>query len=117
MNILFCHGLEGSPNGRKATALRDAGHEVTAPALSRDDLEGSVRAAGAALAKSRPDVIVGSSRGGAVAMRIAPQSPAPLVLLAPAWRRFGVGPQVRADTRILHGIKDDVVPLPDSIEL
>jgi hypothetical protein len=42
---------------------------------------------------------------------------APLVLLAPAWRRFGAVPVVRRDTRVLHGIKDDVVPLADSMEL
>jgi hypothetical protein len=117
MKILFCHGLEGSPSGRKATALRDAGHEVVAPLLPRDDFEGAVRIARQAAEECRPDVIVGSSRGGAVAMRIADTSPAPLVLLAPAWRRFGVEPVVRRDTRVLHGIKDDVVPLADSIEL
>jgi hypothetical protein len=50
-------------------------------------------------------------------MRAASASPAPLVLLAPAWRRFGVEPAVRRATRVLHGIKDDVVPLQDSIEL
>jgi pimeloyl-ACP methyl ester carboxylesterase len=117
MRILFCHGLEGSPNGRKAMALRDAGHEVLAPPLSKDDFERAVRDAGAVLARDRPEVIVGSSRGGAVAMRIAAASPVPLVLLAPAWRRFGVMPVVRRESRILHGIKDDVVPLADSIEL
>jgi hypothetical protein len=76
-----------------------------------------VRVAAEALAGCRPDVLVGSSRGGAVAMRIAPASAAPLVLLAPAWRRFGIESIVRRDTRVLHGIKDDVVPLADSIEL
>src|SRR5262245_16704592 len=64
IRILFCHGLKGSPNGRKATALWDAGHDVTAPALPQDDFDASIRAA-----------------------------------------------------RVLHGIKDDVVPLADSIEL
>ena len=60
MNILYLHGLEGSPHGRKATALRDAGHDVAAPLLPKDDFEGSVRAAGEALAGCRPDVVVGS---------------------------------------------------------
>ncbi len=117
MKILFCHGLEGSPSGRKATALRDAGHHVEAPPLPKGDFEASVRIARQASEQHRPDVVVGSSRGGAVAMRLADALPAPLVLLAPAWRRFGVEPTVRRDTRVLHGIKDDVVPLQDSIEL
>jgi hypothetical protein len=117
MKILFCHGLEGSPTGRKATALRDAGHEVVAPLLPKDDFEQATRLVWRALREHRPDVLVGSSRGGAVAMRASSTSSAPLVLVAPAWRRFGVEPVVRADTRVLHGIKDDVVPLADSIEL
>jgi hypothetical protein len=117
MKILFCHGLEGSPSGNKATVLRTAGHEVTAPSLPKDDLEGAVRVVGETLADCTPDLLVGSSRGGAIAMRVAAGSWAPLVLLAPAWRRCGVEPMVRADTRIIHGIKDDVVPLADSIEL
>lgn len=117
MKLLFCHGLEGSPNGRKATALRDAGHEVLAPPLPRNDFEQAVQAALLVASEHRPDVLVGSSRGGAVAMRAASASAAPLVLLAPAWRRFGVPPSVRPNTRVLHGIKDDVVPLADSVEL
>jgi hypothetical protein len=117
MRILFLHGLEGSPHGRKATALRDAGHDVIAPELHREDFEASVRIARQALRTSSPEVIAGSSRGGAVAMRISPDSPAPLVLLAPAWRHCGVPPTVRRDTRILHGIKDDMVPLADSMEI
>ncbi|HTU19086.1 MAG TPA: DUF6717 family protein [Gemmataceae bacterium] len=117
MKILYCHGLDGSPNGRKATALRDGGHEVTAPSLPRDGFEEAVHLAQLALEQDRFDALVGSSRGGAVAMRIASSASAPLVLLAPAWRRCGVEPLVRGDTRILHGIKDDIVPLGDSIEL
>ena len=117
MKILFCHGMEGSPNGRKATALRDAGHDLSAPPLPKEDFERSLRLAAESLAECRPDVIVGSSRGGAVAMQVALASSTPLVLLAPAWRRFGVAPAVRPDTRILHGIKDVVVPLADSVEI
>ena len=117
MKILFCHGLEGSPNGRKATALRDAGHEVIAPFLPRDSFEEAVHLAQRALEADSFDVLVGSSRGGALAMRIASPTSPPLVLLAPAWRRCGVEPHVRSDTRIVHGIKDDTVPLADSIEL
>jgi hypothetical protein len=117
MKILYCHGLDGSPNGPKPTSLRDAGHEVIAPSLPREDFAESVRIARRALEMDRFDVLVGSSRGGAIAMRIASASSTPLVLLAPAWRRCGVEPAVRGDTCILHGIKDVIVPLADSIEL
>ncbi|MGH7225521.1 MAG: DUF6717 family protein [Gemmataceae bacterium] len=117
MKILYCHGRDGSPNGRKATVLRDAGHDVIAPLLPREDFDKAVRLARQALDAHPFDVLVGSSRGGAMAMHIASASSVPLVLLAPAWRRCGVEPTVHADTRILHGIKDDIVPLADSIEL
>ena len=44
--ILFLHGLEGSPNGRKATALRDEqGWTVIAPSLPADDFSQSVNLA------------------------------------------------------------------------
>jgi hypothetical protein len=45
MKVLFCHGLEGSPTGRKATALRDVGHDVVAPQLPKEDFEAAVRPA------------------------------------------------------------------------
>lgn len=117
MRLFFCHGLEGSPTGRKAQALRAAGHDVVAPDLPRDDFEAAVGVAEAALRDQGIDALVGSSRGGAVAMVLARRRPLPLILLAPAWRRNAVEPVVDARTRILHGIKDDVVPLADSIQL
>src|SRR3954468_20515462 len=64
MKILYCHGLDGSPNGPKPTALRDAGHEVVSPSLPRDDFAAAVSIARRALETDRFDVLVGSSRGG-----------------------------------------------------
>jgi hypothetical protein len=115
--LLFLHGLEGKPTGRKATALREAGWNVMAPSLPKDDFEKAVQIARRTLEQHRPDLIVGSSRGGAVAMRIGAEGGVPLVLCAPAWRKFGIEPVLTAGTRIIHGIKDSVVPLADSIEL
>lgn len=70
-----------------------------------------------ALADGRPEVVIGSSRGGAVAIRAAARAGVPLVLLAPAWRRFGVAPVVPDTTVVIHGTEDDVVPLDDSEHL
>ena len=61
----------------------------------------------------RPQVVVGSSRGGAVAMNIN-SGDAKLVLLCPAWRNWGTAKIVRPDTLILHSRADDVVPFADS---
>lgn len=64
----------------------------------------------------RPDVIVGSSRGGAVAMNID-SGDIPLVLLCPAWKRWGTAKTVKRNTTVLHSRADDVIPFVESEEL
>ena len=66
--------------------------------------------------RHQPQVVVGSSRGGAVAMSIEVGS-AKLVLLCPAWKKFGTARTVKPGTVILHSRADDVVPFADSEEL
>ena len=63
-----------------------------------------------------PDVVVGSSRGGAVAMNIDVGT-TPLVLLCPAWKRWGTATKLKPGSIILHSRADDVVPFTDSEEL
>ena len=70
MKILFLHGWQSTPGGVKPTYLKDHGHEVLNPALPDDDFDAAVRIAQAEFDQHRPDVVVGSSRGGAVAMNI-----------------------------------------------
>jgi len=41
----------------------------------------------------------------------------PLVLLCPAWKRFGTARTVKLGTVILHSKVDEVVPFADSEEL
>ena len=115
MTILFLHGWQSTPGGVKPTYLKDHGHEVLNPALPDDDFDAAVRIAQAEFGKHRPDVVVGSSRGGAVAMNL--KIDAPLVLLCPAWKRFGTAMTVKPGTVILHSGADDVVPFADSLEL
>lgn len=76
----------------------------------------AVRTAQAEYDWRRPDVIVGSSRGGAVAMNID-SGDIPLVLLCPAWKRWGTATTVKKNTTILHSRADDVIPFTDSEEL
>lgn len=116
MKILFLHGLEARPGGVKPTFLAQSGHEVLNPALSDDDFAESVRIAQEWFDKHRPPVVVGSSRGGAVALAID-SAEAGLVLIAPAWK--WCVPEARLKTRaiILHSAHDDVVPLSHSQEL
>ena len=42
---------------------------------------------------------------------------AKLVLLCPAWKKYGTAKVVKPDTVILHSRADDVVPFADSEEL
>ena len=63
-----------------------------------------------------PDIVVGSSRGGVVAMNIE-SGTKPLVLLCPAWKKWGTATNVKANTIIVHSRADDVVPFENSVEL
>ena len=116
MKILFLHGWQSTPGGVKPTYLKAHGHEVFNPALPDDDFDAAVRIAQAEFDQHQPDVVVGSSRGGAVAMNID-TGDTPLVLLCPAWKPWGTATTVKPDTVILHSQADDVVPFADSQEL
>ena len=116
MKVLFLHGWQSVPGGVKPTYLTARGHEVINPALPDDDFEAAVRIAQAAFDEHTPPVVVGSCRGGAVAMNIECGS-ARLVLLCPAWKRSGTARTVKPGTTILHSRADDVIPFAESEEL
>lgn len=104
------------PGGVKPTYLKDHGHTVINPALDDDDFDAAVRTAQAEYDQHQPDVIVGSSRGGAVAMNIN-SGTAKLVLLCPAWKNWGTVTKLKPNSLILHSRADDVIPFADSVEL
>lgn len=116
MKVLFLHGWHSVVGGVKPTYLKDHGHTVINPSLDDDDFEAAVRTAQAEYDQNRPHVVVGSSRGGAVAMNID-SGDTPLVLLCPAWRNWGKATTVKPQTTILHSRADDVIPFTDSEEL
>ncbi len=126
--LLFAHGLEGHPRGRKVSALRRAGFQVTAP-----DFQGMTLAARMDLlervseAMPEPVVLVGSSYGGLAAALVAARFPErfkALVLCAPALHTVEppndqpqrlVTPS-GVPTAIIHGTRDTVVPIGASRE-
>ena len=116
MRILFLHGWQSVPGGVKPTYLAAHGHDVINPKLPDEDFAESVRIAQTEFDKHRPEVVVGSSRGGAVAMNID-SGTAKVVLLCPAWKKWTTVKRVRPDAVILHSRGDDVVPFADSDEL
>jgi alpha-beta hydrolase superfamily lysophospholipase len=116
MKILFLHGWHSVPGGLKPSYLAEHGHEVINPALDDDDFDEAVRTAQAAYDLHHPGVIVGSSRGGAIALGLEAGN-TPLVLLCPAWKKWGRAMSARPGTVILHSAADDVIPIADSREL
>jgi len=116
VKILFLHGWHSVPGGVKPTFLAERGHTVINPALPDEDFDAAVRIAQAEFDKHQPAVVVGSSRGGAVALNID-SGDARLVLLCPGWKKWGTANTARPGTVILHCRTDDVVPFADSEEL
>jgi alpha-beta hydrolase superfamily lysophospholipase len=116
MKILYLHGWNSVVGGVKPTYLKSHGHDVHEPALDHDDFEAALRTAQSAFDQHQPEVVVGSSRGGAVAINIKSGS-ARLVLICPAWKKWGQAKTVKPGTLILHSRADDVVPFEDSVEL
>ena len=121
--LLFAHGLESGPVGRKSQALLDAGYEVIAPDCRNEDLGLRVqRLLQAIEAMPSPGVLVGSSFGGIaglVAAIVAADRGRPLpglVLCAPALMLPpppGTAASLRrpAPTIIVHGVADEVIPV------
>jgi hypothetical protein len=116
MKILYLHGWNSVVGGVKPTYLKSHGHAVIEPALDHEDFELALRTAQAAFEQHQPAGVVGSSRGGAVAININSGS-ARLVLICPAWKKWGQAKTVKTGTTIIHSRADDVVPFGDSIEL
>jgi alpha-beta hydrolase superfamily lysophospholipase len=116
MKALFLHGWQSVPGGVKPTFLVQHGYTVINPKLPDEDFEEAVKIAQEEFDKHQPQVIVGSSRGGAVAMNIK-CGVAKLVLLCPAWKKWGTAKAVKPGTVILHSRADDVIPFAHSEEL
>lgn len=118
--VLFLHGLESRPGGTKPTFLTREGYEVFNPRLPKASFEESVKIAQSVVDTEDPDVIVGSSRGAAVATCLKHKD-CGLVLIAPAWARFlpsqNADKTVPKSAMIIHSKNDTVVPFTDSERL
>jgi pimeloyl-ACP methyl ester carboxylesterase len=119
MELVFCHGLESGPHGRKYHAMKTAGLPVVSPDFQGQALAARVEKLVATLGDERP-VLVGSSYGGLVAVCASAMLPAPplpgILLCAPALGRAEL-PADRLDLSprcpvvIIHGKEDEVVPI------
>jgi pimeloyl-ACP methyl ester carboxylesterase len=124
--VVFSHGKESGPWGSKILAMAAVARDLNLGVESVDyrgmadpgqRVEKLVQVAGEL---KGPMVLIGSSMGGhvaaAAATRLAPRA---LFLLAPAFYMPGFEeftPQdIAAPTAIVHGWRDDVVPVENSI--
>lgn len=120
LKVHFIHGLESSPGGAKATFLAER-FDAETPAMDTGDFDACVSLHAEALRRRPPDVVVGSSFGGAVLVKLLQTGAwrGPTVLLAQAARHFGVEERLPDDVPVLvvHGTADDVVSVEDSRRL
>ncbi|MEM9367351.1 MAG: DUF952 domain-containing protein [Planctomycetota bacterium] len=113
--VLYFHGWQSQVGGVKPSSLEQQGHTVLQPSLDHDDFEAAMRTAETWLADHPIDIVVGSSRGGALAANLA--TVLPRVLLCPAWKKWGTVTTIPKNTLILHSRHDEVVPYQDSVDL
>jgi len=120
IRVQFIHGLEGSPQGNKARALA-AAFEATTPAMDTSNFEACVALHAETIRRFEPDVLVGSSFGGAVAVALLQreQWSGPTLLLAQAALRQGLRARLPLGVRVwmVHAGGDDIVPIADSRRL
>jgi hypothetical protein len=115
--VLFVHGSESGPQGTKARLLAER-FEASTPAMDTRDFERCVAQQADAIRRFRPDVVVGSSFGGGVAVALLQRGlwKGPTLLLAQAAREQGLRPELPDGVRvwIVHGTRDEVVPFSSS---
>jgi pimeloyl-ACP methyl ester carboxylesterase len=115
VTVLLLHGWFCDA-GRKEAFLRSLGFKVVKPKLSDFSFRRAVRAARQAYEQCRPDVIVASSRGGAVALNFD-SGGTPLVLMCPAFCHFGSARRLENPAVVIHGAHDRWVKVSASEEL
>jgi len=122
--LVWAHGLWGSPNGSKVTAIRESGIEVISPDFNEMELVDRVE-----LLKETIDigdvVLAGSSWGGLACALTAQEKPEKLrglLLLAPALDHPEhpndvpeklIAPN-SVPVTIIHSTTDDIVPISAS---
>lgn len=115
--VHFIHGLEGSPHGNKARVLA-AHFDAETLAMNTSDFEQCVALHAERLRSRPPDVVIGSSFGGAVAVALLQIGAwtGPTLLLAQAALRRGLPPDLPVGVRVwlVHGTGDDVISIEDS---
>lgn len=127
---IYIHGLEGSANGTKGKFVRAtygrSGPQMDAKAGEKlgvrpPSFEPCFEVCKAYIEQTKASVLVGSSFGGAMTMALLQAGvwQGPVVLLAPAIKRYGFDLKLPQGVHalIIHDPNDDLIPYEDSIEL
>jgi hypothetical protein len=114
--VLFLHGW-CSDGSTKTLSLIVWGYDVCKPQLSNWSFKSAVESAEEAYEAFQPDLIIGASRGGAVAMNMK-SGDTPMILMSPAWKMFGDAQSInKPNTIIIHSKLDTMVGYGDSVSL
>jgi hypothetical protein len=116
MKVLFLQDENGISPNKQPNFLAQNGISVLTPNLPLDDVAESIRIAEWVASSYRPDVIVGHSRGGAVAMNMKSGN-TPVLLMSPAWKNWGEVVSVKQKAVIMHSPRDATVPFAASEQL
>ncbi len=120
LRVQFVHGLEGSPHGAKARLLA-AHFDALTPAMDTSDFESAVATQAEALRRFAPDVLVGSSFGGAVAVALLERGlwRGPTLLLAQAAIHYDAEARLPQDATVwlVHGLQDTLLHVDESRRL
>lgn len=125
--IIFNHGKESGPNGRKISVMREvaeaAGYKTLSPDYRgcKDETERIALLRSVLNAENNPDVVLaGSSMGGYVAATVANEIELKgLFLLCPALYQSHFQAQVyqprTSNIELVHGWDDNIVPVQSSM--
>ncbi len=120
MRVQFIHGLESSPQSRKAVNLAEH-FEALTPAMDTENFDACVDIQSRSLQSFEPDLIVGSSFGGAVALELLQRGDwcGPTLLLAQAALKRGQECRLPEGVPIwiVHGTGDALIDIEDSRQL
>ena len=122
--FIWAHGLWGSPNGSKITAIRESGIEVNSPDFNNMELDERVDTLNELVSKEEV-ILAGSSYGGLACALVAQQQPKQIkgmLLLAPALHLPEAPNNVPENliapenipVIIIHSTTDDIVPISAS---
>lgn len=120
LRVQFIHGLEGSPQGNKARLFAEH-FDARTPAMDTSDYEACVRLQCEALREFEPEVLVGSSFGGAVAVTLLQRGlwRGPTLLLAQAALHYDAEATLPEGVTVwlVHGLADTLVDPEESRRL